>query len=283
MTTVQAPSTALERLRAELASAEGGVLVAMSGGVDSCTLAAVAHDVLGDRMQAVTLDAESSASHETEAACSFAQAHAIPHRVVEHSELDDPDYVRNDPLRCYVCREGMTSRLEEIVEDEGLDCYAMGYLPDDRLDHTPGRVAARQAGAWFPYVEAGVSKDEVRAIADELGLEVADRPSNACLSSRIQYGQEVTREKLEQIETAEAIVRERAGVDQVRVRHHGEVARIEVPPDEREALLEVAGPVSAAIEALGFTWVSMDLRGYRTGSMNESIEGTPPERPDERD
>lgn len=273
---------AIGRLRDELARArDEGVLVAMSGGVDSCTLAALAHDVLGEAMLAVTLDAESSADAEVQAARRLARSAGIPHRVVDHSELSDPDYVKNDPLRCYFCREGMVETLEAVAAQENLGRIAMGYLPDDRLDHTPGRVAARKAGAWFPYVEADVDKAMVRQVAAMLDLEMADRPSNACLSSRIAYGLEVTAEKLEQVERAEAAVRELASVEQVRVRHHGDVARIEVPPDARDALLEVSGPVTTRLEELGFTWVSMDLLGYRTGSMNEAIEGELPERPAE--
>lgn len=277
---VQADAT-IGRLRRLLDARVGeeGLLVAMSGGVDSCTLAWVAHDVLGDGMLAVTLDAESSADAEVDAAVRFAREHGIPHRVVEHSELSDPDYVENTPLRCYHCRDGMTDALAEIADDEGLEHVAMGYLPDDAMDHTPGRVAAAESGAWFPYVDAGLDKAAVRALAEEIGLDVADRPSNACLSSRIPYGSEVTREKLAQVEAAERIVREALGVEQVRVRHHGDVARIEVAPEHREAMLAEAETITAEIEALGFTWVAMDLLGYRTGAMNEVLDGAPPEQP----
>lgn len=279
--TTGSPTSALAELREAIADrGSQGLMVAMSGGVDSCTLAAVAHDVLGDRMLAVTLDAESSADHEVEAAQAFARQRSIPHRVVEHAELEDPDYVANTPLRCYHCREGMADALFEIAEEEELATVAMGYLPDDAADHTPGRLAARKAGAWFPYADAGIGKDQVRAIADELDLPVAERPSNACLSSRIPYGQAVTAEKLEQVEQAEATVRDLAGVEQVRVRHHGDVARIEVEPGDRAALVEVAGEVTAELKALGFTWVAMDLAGYRTGAMNEALSGRPPEQPE---
>lgn len=250
----------------------GGVLVAMSGGVDSCTLAALAREALGDEVLAVTLDAESSARREVEDARAFAREHGIPHEVVDHSELADPDYRANRPDRCYHCRDGMTDRLDEVAAEAGLDHVAMGYTPEDRDRHTPGRRAAREAGAWFPYVQADVGEDEVRALAEAMGLEVADRPSNACLSSRIPYGSEVTEDKLDEVERAERAVREVAGVEQVRVRHHDDVARIEVPPGDRERLLAHAGPVSQRLEAIGFTFVAMDLLGYRTGAMNEALD-----------
>lgn len=264
----------LTRLRETLATREGGVLVAMSGGVDSCTLARVADRTIEDVL-AVTVDAESSSDQELEAALAFADAHDLAHRVVEHSELTDPEYVKNAPDRCYHCRDGMTDTLAEVAEEEGLEHVALGYLPDDAMDHTPGRTAAEQSGAWFPFVEADIGKEDVRQIADELGLEVADRPSNACLSSRIPYGRKVTGEKLERVEAAERAVREETGVDQVRVRHHGDVARIEVAPEARQALLENAEPVHERLEELGFTWVSMDLLGYRTGALNEGLADAP--------
>lgn len=252
--------------------ADEGVLVAMSGGVDSCTLAAIAHEAIGDAMLAVTLDAESSAERELEDAVSFARERGLPHEVVEHSELADPDYRANTPSRCYHCREGMMDRLTDVAERDGLGHVAMGYVPDDRLDHTPGRRAAKEAGAWFPYVDADVAKDEVRAVAEAMQLPVADRPSNACLSSRVPYGSEVTADKLAEIEAAERAVREIADVDQVRVRHHDDVARVEVPPAERETLLGRAEEITEELEDVGFTFVALDLLGYRTGAMNEALD-----------
>jgi uncharacterized protein len=274
MTTVHEPLTPEERLRRLFADrAEGGVLVATSGGVDSCTLAAIAHQVLDEDMLAVTLDAESNAARELEDAKTFLQDQAIPHAVVDHSELSDPDYRENTPMRCYHCREGMLDRLREVAEDRGLAHIAMGYVPDDRMDHTPGRRAAKEAGAWFPYVDAGIGKDQVRALAERMDLPVADRPSNACLSSRIPYGREVTADKLETVEAAEQAVRSIADVEQVRVRHHDDVARIEVAPDQRAALLAHDRAITEELEQLGFTFVAVDLLGYRTGALNEALDG----------
>lgn len=252
--------------------AGAGVLVAMSGGVDSCTLAAIAHEAIGEDVLAVTLDAESNAQRELEDAKQFARSHGIRHEVVAHSELADPAYRENTPSRCYHCRDGMMDRLQEVAKSTGRAHIAMGYLPEDAAQHTPGRRAALEGGAWFPYVEAEVSKPEVRAIAEEMGLDVADRPSNACLSSRIPYGSRVTADKLETIEAAEQAVRSLTGVEQVRVRHHGEVARIEVRPEQRNALLANAAAVTEALREAGFAFVAMDLLGYRTGAMNEVLE-----------
>jgi len=265
------PEQALDRLTRLLGEREGGVLVAMSGGVDSCTLAWVADRAPG-RALAVTVDAESSADREVEAARAFAREHELDHRVVEHSELDDEDYRRNAPDRCYHCRDGLVDRLQEVAEEAGLEHVAMGYLPDDEADHTPGRVAARQRGAWFPYVDAGIDKDQVRDLAEHAGLDLADRPSNACLSSRIPWGEEVTEAKLERIEAGERAVREIAGVEQVRVRHHGRLARVEVDPEERQRLLACADEVHEALREVGFTWVALDLAGYRTGALNEALQ-----------
>lgn len=268
------PQAALleQRVREEISTAKGErVLVAMSGGVDSCTLAWLLADELGrGNVLAVTMDAESNAREELEAALGFASEHGVPHRVVEHSELDDPEYVANQPDRCYHCRDGLTDALEGIATEEGFDRVAMGYLEASEEGHAPGRVAAEQSGAWFPWAEASVDKQGVRRIAESLGLDVAERASNACLSSRIPYGSEVTGEKLRQVEEAERVVRKITGVDQVRVRHHGDVARIEVPPRERGRVLKEEGTVTRALKEIGFTWVSLDLAGYRRGSMNEA-------------
>lgn len=244
----------------------------MSGGVDSCTLAAVAHEILGDQMLAITLSAESSSSQEIEDATRFARTHGIPHEVRTHSELEDPDYVRNDLLRCYHCRKGMAGALQAAAGEHGLETIAMGVVPDDQGEHRPGIRAAREAGIWFPLVEAEVAKAEVREIASTMGLEVHDKPSNACLSSRIAYGLEVTEPRLRRIEAAEALIRETCEIRQVRVRYHeGDVARIEVAPAARGSVLAHADEITAELKELGFTFVALDLLGYRSGAMNESI------------
>lgn len=262
------PVDVRSRLEPLLADRRDGLLVAMSGGVDSCTLAYLAQEVLGDRALAVTLDAESTARVEIDVARRFAETHGLQHRIVDHSELADPDYVKNDPLRCYHCRKTMGTQLQAVAQDHGIATIAMGVVTDDYGEHRPGLRAAKEAGIWFPYVEAGISKQDVRDLADRLGLEVADRPSNACLSSRIAYGLEVTEERLRQVEDAEQAIRDLVDVRQVRVRHHGKIARIEVAPEARRAVLAQAEDVTRALKQVGFSFVSLDLLGYRTGSMN---------------
>lgn len=266
------PETLHARLTRELERfRETGLLVAMSAGVDSCTLAALAHEVLGERMLAVTLKAESTAREEVEDAERFARTHGVPHRTVVHSELADPAYVANDGERCYHCRKNMGVELLALAAAEGLGAIAMGVVLDDFDEHRPGLRAAREAGILFPLVEADVTKADVRALAERLGLEVAERPSNACLSSRIAFGLEVTDARLRQVEEAERAVRRLAGVSQVRVRHHDAIARVEVAPAEREAVLAQAEAVNEALKALGFTFVALDLEGYRSGAMNEVL------------
>ncbi len=269
---MQRAGSAERRVREAVQEARGErVLVAMSGGVDSCTLAGVLVDELGRKaVLAVTLDAESSAREEVQSAERFAREEGIPHRVVEHSELEDPAYVANRPDRCFHCRDGLMDALGRIQREEGFDRVAMGYLSAGEEGHAPGRVAAEQSGAWFPWSQAGVDKRGVRRVAKALGYDVAGRASNACLSSRIPYGSRVTREKLEEVEEAERVVRDLVGVETVRVRHHGEVARIEVQPGQRGRVVERGEEVSRALKEVGFTWVSLDVAGYRRGSMNES-------------
>lgn len=270
---IEQKTAALERALADAAP----VLVAMSAGVDSCTLAAEAQRVLGDRARAVTVHAESTPARETRDAVAFAEQHGIEHQVVEHSELADPAYVRNDRMRCFHCRKNMTHVLEGVAARAGGATVVMGYTVSDTRDWRPGRLAAGQAGVRFPYIEADMDKDDVRALADRRGLEVADRPANACLSSRIPYGEPVTEEKLRQIETAEDALH-RLGFDAVRVRHHGTVARIEVPPEDVPRLVGMRQRVDAAVRNAGFTFVSVDLAGYRSGSMNQLLDPNEQER-----
>lgn len=254
-------------------SARGGMVVAFSGGVDSTVVAKLARDSLGDRTVAVTADSESLPRSELDDARRMADLIGIEHLVIKHSELEKEWIIRNPKDRCYHCRKELAGLLKAVAQERGYGTIADGVNKDDHKEHRPGIKAADEAGIWHPFIEFDVTKDELRDMARVLGLPIADKPAAACLSSRIPYGETITREKLSQVERGEALLKE-LGVGHVRVRHHGDVARIEVP----EALLSMfndAGlrnKVMSGLKALGFRYVTLDLRGYRAGSMDEVLE-----------
>ncbi len=249
-----------------------GILVAYSGGVDSALVAKLAQTALGSRALAVTAAAESLPSWELEEARRVAGEIGIRHLVIRYSELEDPQYVANPVNRCYFCRTDLAKRLGPLAGEEGLEVIASGVLASDLGDHRPGIQAMNEAGFWHPLAEFGLVKADVRGLARELGLSIAEKPSMACLSSRIPYGQVITVEKLRQVDEAEKLLRD-LGFRQARVRHHGEVARIEVSPEEIARLVQpdVARRVAERLRALGFAFVTVDILGYRTGSMNEVL------------
>ena len=264
----------LDRLR-DILRGMGGALVAYSGGVDSTFLLRVAHDVLGDRAVAVTAISESFASSEREDAEKFAREMGARHVLVETRELDREGYRENSSERCYFCKSELFEKLVPIAERENLPWVAYGEIADDATDHRPGARAARERKIRAPLAEAGLTKIEIRRISRELGLATWDKPSIACLSSRIPYGQEVTPEKLSTIERAEAALR-RAGLRQIRVRHHESVARIETDEAGMKILLdpEVRERVALELRELGYAYVTLDLQGYRTGSLNRGVART---------
>lgn len=253
----------LAALRAAFA-ARGGAVVGFSGGVDSALLAKVAHDALGPRALAVTVDSESFARRELEGAQAFAAELGLRWRVVQAREMRNPLYVANGADRCFWCREEMSAVVGKVAAEEGVATVAMGVNVSDLSEVRPGHEAMRRAGVWWPLVEVGAAKEDVRAMARALGLAVADKPAMACLSSRIQHGQPVTVEALRRIEAAEDWLRDQ-GFGQVRVRVHGQDARVEVLPAEVPRLQRMAPAVEQALRALGFTRVAMDPRGYRPG------------------
>jgi pyridinium-3,5-biscarboxylic acid mononucleotide sulfurtransferase len=247
----------------------GSLLVAYSGGVDSAYLAWAAYEVLGGRMLAVTADSLSMPRSHLQQAIDFAGAHGIPHRIVETAEFDRPEYVRNDAGRCFHCKDELFTVMEQLREQTGFQAIAYGMNTDDGGDFRPGQQAAQQHQVAAPLAEAGLSKQEIRQLAQQAGLELWNKPASACLSSRIEYGRPVTREALAAVEAGEEELR-RLGFRQFRVRHHGDIVRIEIAPEElpRAFRLEMASELVAIFKKLGFAYVTLDLEGYRSGSMN---------------
>jgi uncharacterized protein len=250
----------------------GRVLVAYSGGVDSAYLAWAAHAVLSDRMLAVIADSPSLARTQLHDAMSFAAEHEIALRIIRTDEMDNPEYRRNDAMRCFHCKDALFTVMQRFAAAEGWSGVAYGVNCDDQGDWRPGQRAAQQHGVAAPLLEAGLTKVEVRTLAQAAGLRVWDKPAAACLSSRIEYGRPVTREALEQIERGEDALRT-MGFRQFRLRHHGDVARIEIAREEMEwALsLEIFARISEAIKACGFKFVALDVDGFRSGSMNAML------------
>jgi uncharacterized protein len=251
----------------------GSVVVAFSGGVDSTYVAAAAHDALGERALAVTGVSPSIPESEVEEAKALAAQIGIAHRLIETHEMDRPGYVENSPDRCFYCKDELYSLLGEMTKIDGYDYVVDGCNVDDIGDYRPGRRAAADHGVRSPLIEAGLTKDEIRALSKERGLPTWDKPAMACLSSRIPYGSPVTIEALDQIEAAESFLRS-LGLRQLRVRHHGQVARIEL--DEGGMAILMSGgrrqSVVTRFKELGFAYVTLDLAGFRSGSMNEVLK-----------
>lgn len=250
----------------------GSCLVAFSGGVDSALVLKVAVEELGDRAIGVTGRSESLAPRELQGALDLAALVDARHEVIDTHEMEDERYRANPVNRCYYCKSELFARLESLKEARGVAYVCDGYNLDDGGDWRPGRRAASERGVRSPLAEAGFHKDDVRALARKLGLPVWDKPALACLSSRVPYGSEISLEVLRQIDEAEVAVLAE-GISQVRVRHHGDVARIEVPPEELPRLVEpgVRERIVAACKRAGYRFVAVDLAGYRSGSLNEGI------------
>jgi pyridinium-3,5-biscarboxylic acid mononucleotide sulfurtransferase len=247
----------------------GRTLVAYSGGVDSAFLAHAAHRVLGDRVKAVIADSPSLARTQLSDAIAFANEHGIAVEIVSTAEMERPEYVRNDSARCFHCKDELFSIMEEIRSTQGFDTIAYGVNVDDQGDFRPGQLAARNHKVAAPLLESGLTKAEVRELARAAGLRIWDKPASACLSSRVQYGREITREMLAVVEQGEDALRE-LGFRQFRVRHHGEMVRIEIAKDEMHRALstEMTVEFTRIFKNLGFKFVTLDLEGFRSGSMN---------------
>lgn len=256
------------RLRQGLANV-GRLLVAYSGGIDSAFLAWTSHQVLGANMRALIADSASLARTHLEDALSFARENEIPIEVLPTQELENPAYVRNDSMRCFHCKDELFTVMERYREREGFDAIAYGINADDQGDFRPGAQAAREHHVLAPLLDAGLSKAEIRGLARAAGLRIWDKPASACLSSRIEYGRPVTAEVLSMVEKGEDALRA-LGFRQFRVRHHGGIVRVEIAREEMPRALnsEMAAQFVRIFKALGFNFVTLDLEGFRSGSMN---------------
>ena len=247
----------------------GSAVVALSGGVDSAVVALAAKKALGKNAVAITADYKTLAEEELATARQVAKEIGIDHRVIEYDELENPEFVKNDGMRCYHCRTELGQHLAEEAKKAGIALIVDGTNADDLTDYRPGIRALRENGVRSPMVELGITKAEIREIAKSFGLSIYDKPSNACLASRIPAGSKVTYEKLQRIESAEIIVKTIFGVRQVRVRDHGELARIEVGKDELQRMFDVdkLALLDRKLREVGFKFVSVDAAGYKTGKL----------------
>src|SRR5271166_4224998 len=255
-------------LRAGLRSL-GRLLVAYSGGVDSGFLAWSAHRELGDGMLAVLADSPTLARSQMRDAVAFAEEQGIPLTVINTDEMERPEYIRNDAARCYHCKDELFTTMEAYRQHCGFDAIAYGVNVDDQGDYRPGQQAARLHRVAAPLLEAGLTKEDIQQLASQAGLRIWNKPASACLSSRIEYGRPVTREALFAVEQGEDALRQ-LGFRQVRVRHHGEIARLEIAREELPLAMtmEMAAEFTRIFKALGFSYVTLDLEGFRSGSMN---------------
>jgi uncharacterized protein len=250
------------------------VLIAFSGGVDSAVVAVAAKIALRDKALAATINSPLIPLEEVKEASKLAKEIGISHVILDGNELEDPNFASNPPNRCYFCKKSLAAKLKRLAKEEGLKYLVDGTNIDDLKDYRPGRLALKEEGVSSPLVEAGLTKEEVRKIARMLGLSIAEKPSSACLASRIPYGQKITLERVKRVAEAEKYIKEIVKVKQVRVRDHGSIARIEVDPKERKLFFneKIMDNVSQKLHFLGFKFVALELEGYIQGSMNKLLQ-----------
>ena len=250
----------------------GTVAVAFSGGVDSAFLLAVAHEVLGDGCLAVTADSPSFPRREHEEAVAFCRERGIRQEIFSSDEIHNERYASNPSDRCYYCKHSLFSKMKEVARAHGAAVLCEGSNTDDMGDYRPGLTAIRELSIRSPLREAGLSKEEIRLLSKEMDLPTWNKPSFACLASRVPYGESITEEKLHRVEAAEEVLRE-IGLPQYRVRIHGNLARIEVLPEDFDAVMENRKRITEELKAAGFAFVTLDLEGYQMGSMNRVLSG----------
>jgi len=250
----------------------GSAAIAFSGGVDSTFLVKVAHEVLGDKMIAVTATSSTYPERELKEAIKYAKDMGVKHLIISSEELDIEGFASNPTNRCYYCKKELFTKINAIAKDNGVEYVFDGSNIDDDGDYRPGMQAAKELEVVSPLKEAKLTKDDIRELSKELGLPTWNKPAFACLSSRFPYGNEITAPKLKMVDEAEQFLLD-MGIRQVRVRHHGEIARIEVAPEERIRFfdIEVMNKIGERFKQIGFTYVTLDMLGYRTGSMNEVL------------
>ena len=248
-------------------------MVAFSSGVDSTFLLRVAHEELGDHAVAVTVRSSTFPRRELDEAVAFCNSKGIRHEVIDTSELDIPGFAENPPDRCYLCKKSIFGRIMAFAQANGFAAVLEGSNMDDDGDYRPGMRAIRELGVRSPLHDVGLTKAEIRALSREMGLPTAEKPSFACLASRFPYGERITAAGLQRVERAEQWLRDSGlGLTQLRVRSHGDLARIEVPAGDIARVAARAAEISAAFKGFGFAYSALDLQGYRTGSLNEVLE-----------